>query len=156
LIERHSNLYLELRTEICASVPAVTRIVYSTCSIHATENEHVVRDALQSTEAQTGSFQLAPRSDVLPAWPRRGFENEAGEGMFKSPFGASGKSLILRLNSLCPISDTLFTGRPYTRFLRVMLRQDATGQRQGSEEGTVGGCGDPSEPADKKTEEQEA
>jgi putative methyltransferase len=61
-------------------VPAVGRIVYSTCSVHAIENEHVVRDALKSPESQNGRFHLAPRSEVLPSWPRRGLECELGDG----------------------------------------------------------------------------
>jgi len=56
--------------------PSVTKIVYSTCSIHAVENEHVVREALKSTESQSGNFRLAPRQDVLPTWPRRGVVEE--------------------------------------------------------------------------------
>ncbi|KZP31855.1 S-adenosyl-L-methionine-dependent methyltransferase [Athelia psychrophila] len=56
--------------------PRVIKIVYSTCSIHAMENEHVVREALQCAEAQAGGFVLAPQGDVLPAWPRRGLTEE--------------------------------------------------------------------------------
>ncbi|KAI0312107.1 S-adenosyl-L-methionine-dependent methyltransferase [Amylostereum chailletii] len=52
--------------------PSVQKIVYSTCSIHATENEHVVLSALKSPEAAAGPFVLAPRTQVLPTWPRRG------------------------------------------------------------------------------------
>lgn len=52
------------------------RIVYSTCSIHAAENEHVVRDALQSEECLSGRFDLASPGDVLPAWKRRGIPEE--------------------------------------------------------------------------------
>ena len=48
------------------------RIVYSTCSIHAIENELVVRDAMHSDVAQRLKFKLAERSEVLPNWPRRG------------------------------------------------------------------------------------
>jgi putative methyltransferase len=47
-------------------------MVYSTCSIHPEENEQVVAAALRSTEAIAGGFRLAPRSAVLPEWPRRG------------------------------------------------------------------------------------
>ena len=50
--------------------------MYSTCSIHATENEHVVRDALNSDEAKGARFQLAPQNEVLPEWVRRGFPDE--------------------------------------------------------------------------------
>jgi len=56
--------------------PSVVKIVYSTCSIHAIENEHVVREALKCTEALAGKFELAPQQDVLPTWPRRGLPNE--------------------------------------------------------------------------------
>jgi len=57
-------------------VPNVKKIVYSTCSIHATENEHVVRDALRSAECQIGGFVLASRDEVLPQWHRRGYVSE--------------------------------------------------------------------------------
>jgi putative methyltransferase len=50
----------------------VQKIVYSTCSIHATGNEHVASHALQSDEAKSNHFKLAPRNDVLPTWNRRG------------------------------------------------------------------------------------
>ena len=53
-------------------VPRIEKIVYSTCSIHPEENEQVVAAALRSTEAIAGGFRLAPRSAVLPEWPRRG------------------------------------------------------------------------------------
>ncbi|KAJ7284670.1 S-adenosyl-L-methionine-dependent methyltransferase [Mycena rebaudengoi] len=56
--------------------PKVSRIVYSTCSIHATENERVVRAALVSEEALAGPFNLAPREEVLPNWHRRGLSEE--------------------------------------------------------------------------------
>ncbi|RDB26149.1 25S rRNA (cytosine-C(5))-methyltransferase rcm1 [Hypsizygus marmoreus] len=56
--------------------PGVQRIVYSTCSIHATENEHVVRDVLNSDEAKSGNFSLATSNEVLPQWHRRGLPDE--------------------------------------------------------------------------------
>jgi len=56
--------------------PSVKRIVYSTCSIHPAENEHVVSKALESSEAELVSFRLAPRSEVLSGWPRRGIPKE--------------------------------------------------------------------------------
>ncbi|KAJ8586927.1 williams-Beuren syndrome critical region protein 20 copy A [Rhizopogon salebrosus TDB-379] len=60
--------------------PSVQKIVYSTCSVHATENEHVVGSALQSDEAKSRCFKLAPRGDVLPTWSRRGQAEEMGTG----------------------------------------------------------------------------
>ncbi|KAG8703255.1 hypothetical protein FRC08_002986 [Ceratobasidium sp. 394] len=52
--------------------PAVTRIVYSTCSVHAEENEAVVRGVLEDGQMRESGFILAPRSQVLPHWVRRG------------------------------------------------------------------------------------
>lgn len=62
--------------------PHVQRIVYSTCSVHSTENEHVVREALASDECRAGKFTLAPRESVLPSWSRRGIaaEMEGSQG----------------------------------------------------------------------------
>ncbi|KAG9017152.1 hypothetical protein FRB90_001576 [Tulasnella sp. 427] len=53
--------------------PAVVKLVYSTCSIHPEENEHVVRDVLAASD---GQFDLAPKSETLPAWSRRGLDDE--------------------------------------------------------------------------------
>ncbi|KAI0067381.1 S-adenosyl-L-methionine-dependent methyltransferase [Artomyces pyxidatus] len=52
--------------------PSVEKIVYSTCSIHATENEQVVLQALTCNEAFEGGFELASREHVLSSWHRRG------------------------------------------------------------------------------------
>ncbi|KAI6025592.1 S-adenosyl-L-methionine-dependent methyltransferase [Pisolithus orientalis] len=52
--------------------PAVQKIAYSTCSIHAIENEQVVNQALNSEEAVQAGFKLAPRAQTLPTWHRRG------------------------------------------------------------------------------------
>ncbi|KAI0370383.1 S-adenosyl-L-methionine-dependent methyltransferase [Pilatotrama ljubarskyi] len=56
--------------------PSVQRIVYSTCSIHAIENEHVVRQAIRCEEATKGQFRLGRRDEVLPTWNRRGIPEE--------------------------------------------------------------------------------
>ena len=58
--------------------PSVSRVAYSTCSIHQEENEHVVRAVLQhfrSSEAATSerTVSLIP---ALPQWHRRGVECE--------------------------------------------------------------------------------
>ncbi|KXN91668.1 Putative methyltransferase C2C4.06c [Leucoagaricus sp. SymC.cos] len=60
--------------------PNVQKIVYSTCSVYATENEQVVSSALESEEAAAASFVLAPREEVLPAWQRRGYQEEMRKG----------------------------------------------------------------------------
>lgn len=54
-----------------AKFPALQKLVYSTCSIHASENEDVVFAALQCEELR-GHFRIADRSQVIPAWTRRG------------------------------------------------------------------------------------
>ncbi|KAK7690606.1 hypothetical protein QCA50_005705 [Cerrena zonata] len=56
--------------------PSVKRIVYSTCSVHAIENEHVVRQVLKSEECINGPFALAHPGEVLPTWKRRGIPTE--------------------------------------------------------------------------------
>ncbi|KAG8837577.1 hypothetical protein FRB91_008050 [Serendipita sp. 411] len=56
--------------------PSLQRLVYSTCSVHTTENEEVVVQALQSEEALEGNFKSEPRAKVIPAWPRRGLRLE--------------------------------------------------------------------------------
>lgn len=53
------------------------KIVYSTCSIHVVENEHVVFAALRSKEAIERGFTLAPKAEVIPTWSRRGLEGAA-------------------------------------------------------------------------------
>ncbi|KAI5122536.1 hypothetical protein M0805_005263 [Coniferiporia weirii] len=59
--------------------PAVEKIVYSTCSVHAAENEEVVCEALASDEAKKGRFTLAARESVLPTWQRRSLPEKMHE-----------------------------------------------------------------------------
>uniref|UniRef100_A0A8C6UH69 NOP2/Sun RNA methyltransferase 5 n=1 Tax=Neogobius melanostomus TaxID=47308 RepID=A0A8C6UH69_9GOBI len=49
------------------SFPRLSRLVYSTCSVHRQENEDVVSACLQ----QNSLFRLVP---VLPQWPERGLQ----------------------------------------------------------------------------------
>ncbi|KAF8742652.1 hypothetical protein AX14_002887 [Amanita brunnescens Koide BX004] len=59
--------------------PNVTRIVYSTCSVHALENEQVVEAVLDTEEAKVGKFTLAPQNEVLPTWQRRGLNGQLSD-----------------------------------------------------------------------------
>lgn len=61
------------------SFPAAQRVVYSTCSIHAIENEHVVARLLLDPEVRAAGWRVTPRKTVLPKWPRRGIPAEFDE-----------------------------------------------------------------------------
>jgi 25S rRNA (cytosine2278-C5)-methyltransferase len=62
--------------------PAARKITYSTCSVHAEENEHVVIQALQSKVARERGWRILKREDQVRGmreWPVRGLA-EACEG----------------------------------------------------------------------------
>lgn len=58
------------------SFPNAKRVVYSTCSVHAEENERVVVDLLRDPGVQSRGWRLASRATVLPKWERRGWAHE--------------------------------------------------------------------------------
>lgn len=64
------------------SFPSARKITYSTCSIHAEENEQVVIKALQSDTAQQHGWRILPREaqvDGMKAWPVRGLGDACNE-----------------------------------------------------------------------------
>ena len=62
------------------SFPRVKRVVYSTCSVHAEENEIVVVKALEKSRAEAWGFEL---KEALPkdVWKTRGNGGGKGHGM---------------------------------------------------------------------------
>lgn len=56
--------------------PNARKLVYSTCSIHAEENERVVIDLLRDLQVKEQGWRLCRRDQVIPTWERRGFEEE--------------------------------------------------------------------------------
>jgi hypothetical protein len=68
-------LFLRILTHYCFTVPAVERVVYSTCSIHQRENEDVIESILPHANAL--NFYLAT---PFPEWPHRGLPVFEGGG----------------------------------------------------------------------------
>lgn len=58
------------------SFPNAKKVVYSTCSIHAQENERVVIDLINDGQVKAAGWRVANRSRVIPSWPRRGLVEE--------------------------------------------------------------------------------
>ncbi|OAX85550.1 hypothetical protein ACJ72_00088 [Emergomyces africanus] len=73
-----SNLQTRI-IEHAFSFPAATRVTYSTCSIHAQENEIVVSRALKSLVARRRGWRILPRDEQaegLRNWKHRGITVE--------------------------------------------------------------------------------
>lgn len=102
-LRRNLNLTIHLRS-LPTTDPSLTQLVYSTCSIHAIEDEQVVQRALASPHATGTSvrpdpkfaqsnnkrkrsrkvqshfrWQVVPREKVLPGWQWRGRNGDDGQ-----------------------------------------------------------------------------
>jgi len=72
----HSLAAFQLRLLLHAlTFPNARRVVYSTCSVHAIENEIVVLAAVRHTPVRHAGWRLAP---ALSSWPCRGLPLAAG------------------------------------------------------------------------------
>ncbi|MCJ1308495.1 hypothetical protein MMC25_002148 [Agyrium rufum] len=73
------------------SFPSARKVTYSTCSVHAEENENVVVAALQSPVATARGWRILPREDQVSGlrdWVRRG-DAAAVDGAIKSKIWGS-------------------------------------------------------------------
>ena len=63
-LQKLSNLQRKLLRHALTSFPCVKRIVYSTCSVNAEENEAVIEEAM----TYTNNFRLIDCSKVFKQW----------------------------------------------------------------------------------------
>ncbi|KAG8932046.1 hypothetical protein FRC02_001735 [Tulasnella sp. 418] len=117
--------------------PGLCKLVYSTCSIHPEENEHVVQQAIQSPECRSGEFKLASPSQVLPAWHRRGLTDQLGneaESLVRCSPGEDGTngffvSCFVKQGSIYDVSGPN----------KAALKMTASGNASAGHPGIVGG-----------------
>lgn len=82
--------------------PAARKITYSTCSIHAAENEHVAIRAVQSAEARRLGWRLMLKQEQpsgMQDWPVRGVEEDALEPLL------GGHGLLSKGERDCSLAD---------------------------------------------------
>lgn len=94
-LEKLSTFQLRLLQHAMA-FPAAKRITYSTCSIHAEENEHVVVKALLSDVARQHGWTIMKRSDQVDGmqrWHKRGNEADARSAVADVPSTKASKKL---------------------------------------------------------------
>ena len=96
----HFQLKLLLHT---FRFPRVTRITYSTCSVHDEENEHVVMKALLSSIAIDRGWKILPREQQvsgMAAWNIRGHESACKEVMM-SHGGPQTTAIVKEIATAC-------------------------------------------------------
>ena len=79
--------------------PAATRITYSTCSVYAEENEHVVSKALLSDIALERGWRILIRQDQIEGlrkWKKRG----SVDALVETGIDADSKSAVLDVNAI--------------------------------------------------------
>ncbi len=79
-LEALSRFQLELLLH-AFRFPAARKITYSTCSVHAEENENVVLKALEHSNAKQGNWRILRREEQIRGmreWPVRGFPDACG------------------------------------------------------------------------------
>ncbi|KAI8381385.1 S-adenosyl-L-methionine-dependent methyltransferase [Radiomyces spectabilis] len=97
--------------------PKAKRVVYSTCSIHAEENEQVVKTVL----SQTDDFELASRDTVLPSWVRRGIPDEFDGDTNKS-------DAVIRTVPAEDLTNGFFVACFVRKSLKRSLEEDLTSE----------------------------
>ena len=81
-LQRLSHLQAKI-VEHALSFPAARRVAYSTCSVHAEENEAVVAQVLVSASVQKRGWRLLRREEQVPGlrvWQHRGIPESNAEG----------------------------------------------------------------------------
>lgn len=84
---------LKLLVHAFTAFPTARKIIYSTCSIHAEENEHVVLRALTSAAAKEGKWRILRREEQVDGarrWEIRGNNLDAATVVVNMMMGGGG------------------------------------------------------------------
>ncbi|SCU89768.1 LAFA_0E20736g1_1 [Lachancea sp. 'fantastica'] len=77
-LQKLSSFQFEI-VRYALSFPSAKKLVYSTCSVHAEENERIVIDLLLDPKVKEAGWRVRKRAGVIPTWPRRGLYSEFEE-----------------------------------------------------------------------------
>lgn len=113
------------------SFPKAQVVVYSTCSIHAHENEHVVDRLMNDNEvAKVWGWRVQTRSAVVPGWDRRGIAAEFK--LHEQKHGEAGLQQREQMAQGCVRAVPKKDGG--IGFFAVCFVRDMPGQTQGQED----------------------